>query len=209
MLSWGRRTTIINKANELIALMEGEPYRFIMDHTDLDRKNFLHFKHRTFNPDDTIYFLHFLQKFYRNNDSLESAFITQEGSNKVEAGISKFHRLFTDDELMLRRTGKHVSTPVRNTACKRLNMFLRWMVRKDDQNVDFGLWTNISMADLMIPLDVHVGRVARHLGLLTRPQDDWKAVVELTENLRLMDSDDPVRYDYALFSIGVNKVNEK
>lgn len=208
MLAWGRRATIINKASELIDLMEGEPYRFIVDHSERDRKKFLKFKHRTFNTDDTIYFLHFLQKFYRENESLESAFISDAGPNNIEAGISNFHRLFTGDELMLRRTGKHVSTPARNTACKRLNMFLRWMVRKDDQKVDFGLWNRISMADLMIPLDVHVGRVARHLGLLTRHQDDWKSVVELTENLRLLDAEDPVRYDYALFSIGVNKVNE-
>jgi uncharacterized protein (TIGR02757 family) len=136
--------------------------------------------------------------------SLESAFVVENSENRVEAGITNFHNLFTGDELMLRRTGKHVSTPARNTACKRLNMFLRWMVRSDEQQVDFGLWKQISMADLMIPLDVHVGRVARQLGILTRPQDDWKSVVELTENLRLLDKEDPVRYDYALFSIGVN-----
>ena len=209
MLAWGRRVTIINKAGELIDLMGGEPYRFIMEHSAQDRKSFLQFKHRTFNADDTIYFLHFLQKYYRENESLESAFMSEPVPNKIEAGISNFHRLFTGDELMLRRTGKHVSTPARNTACKRLNMFLRWMVRKDDQNVDFGLWSRISMSDLMIPLDVHVGRVARQLGLLTRVQDDWKSVVELTENLRLLDAEDPVRYDYALFSIGVNKDNEQ
>lgn len=204
MLSWGRRATIINKATELIDLMDGSPYDFILNHTEKDREKFLKFKHRTFLTDDTIYFLHFLQKFYRDHNSLEEAFISDNTENRVEAGITNFHKLFTGDELMLKRTAKHVSTPSKNTACKRLNMFLRWMVRDDDQQVDFGLWKKISMADLMIPLDVHVGRVARQLGLLTRPQDDWKSVVELTENLRLLDANDPVRYDYALFSIGVN-----
>nr|WP_287494542.1 DUF2400 family protein [Candidatus Brachybacter algidus] len=131
-------------------------------------------------------------------------FVLEKNENRVEAGITNFHNLFTGDELMMRRTAKHVSTPARNTACKRLNMFLRWMVRSDEQQVDFGLWKQISMADLMIPLDVHVGRVARQLGLLTRQQDDWKSVVELTENLGLLDKDDPVRYDYTLFSIRVN-----
>ena len=204
MLAWGRRATIINKATELIDLMDGAPYDFILNHTEQDRAKFLKFKHRTFQTDDTIYFLHFLQNYYKKNESLESAFVVENIENRVEAGITNFHNLFTGDELMLRRTGKHVSTPARNTACKRLNMFLRWMVRSDEQQVDFGLWKQISMADLMIPLDVHVSRVARQLGLLTRPQDDWKSVVELTENLRLLDKEDPVRYDYALFSIGVN-----
>jgi len=204
MLAWGRRATIINKATELIDLMDGAPYDFILNHTEQDRTKFLKFKHRTFQTDDTIYFLHFLQNYYKKNESLESAFVVENNENRVEAGITNFHNLFTGDELMLRRTAKHVSTPARNTACKRLNMFLRWMVRSDEQQVDFGLWKQISMADLMIPLDVHVGRVARQLGILTRPQDDWKSVVELTENLRLLDKDDPVRYDYALFSIGVN-----
>jgi len=204
MLAWGRRATIINKATELIDLMDGAPYDFILNHTEQDRTKFLKFKHRTFQTDDTIYFLHFLQNYYKKNESLESAFVVENNENRVEAGITNFHNLFTGDELMLRRTAKHVSTPARNTACKRLNMFLRWMVRSDEQQVDFGLWKQISMADLMIPLDVHVGRVARQLGILTRPQDDWKSVVELTENLRLLDKEDPVRYDYALFSIGVN-----
>ena len=204
MLAWGRRATIINKATELIYLMDGAPYDFILNHTEQDRAKFLKFKHRTFQADDTIYFLHFLQNYYKKNVSLESAFVVENNENRVEAGITNFHNLFTGDELMMRRTGKHVSTPSRNTACKRLNMFLRWMVRSDDQQVDFGIWKQISMADLMIPLDVHVGRIARQLGILTRPQDDWKSVVELTENLRLLDKVDPVRYDYALFSIGVN-----
>ena len=204
MLAWGRRATIINKATELIDLMDGAPYDFILNHTEQDRAKFLKFKHRTFQTDDTIYFLHFLQNYYKKNESLESAFVVENIENRVEAGITNFHNLFTGDELMLRRTGKHVSTPARNTACKRLNMFLRWMVRSDEQQVDFGIWKRLSMADLMIPLDVHVSRVARQLGLLTRPQDDWKSVVELTENLRLLDKDDPVRYDYALCSIGVN-----
>lgn len=206
MLAWGRRATIISKAQELVDRMDGRPYDFILNHGEEERRSFLSFRHRTFQADDTIYFLHFLQKTYRQFDSLEDAFLPNGENKGVEAGLINFYELFTGDDLMPGRTRKHVSTPSRNTACKRLNMFLRWMVRKDEAGVDFGIWNRMAMKDLMIPLDVHVGKVARRLGLLTRPQDDWKSVIELTGKLRAMNPEDPVGYDYALFSLGVEGI---
>jgi len=208
MLAWGRRATIISKAQELFDRMDGRPYDFILNHSEEERKGFLSFKHRTFQADDTLYFLHFLQKIYRQFDSLEEAFLINGENRGIEAGLINFYNLFTGDDLMPGRTKKHVSTPSRNTACKRLNMFLRWMVRKDEAGVDFGIWSRLAMKDLMIPLDVHVGKVARRLGLLARPQDDWRSVLELTGRLQSMNPADPVSYDYALFSLGVEGVME-
>lgn len=206
ILSWGQRQTIINKATQLFGWMDGEPHKFIIEHSDADRKPFLDFRHRTFQADDALYFLHFLQQYYRENESLESAFIDPNHPESIRAGLEYFHRRFTSDAYMLPRTAKHISTPARNSACKRLNMFLRWMVRQDEAGVDFGIWQSIRPSALMIPLDVHVARVARHLGLLTRSQNDWKAVEELTSQLRRMDAADPIRYDFALFSIGIEGV---
>ncbi len=208
MLAWGRRATIISKAKELISLMDGQPYDFIINHKESDRKAFLQFKHRTFQADDTLYFLHFLQTFYKNHESLEEAFLVDGKDAGIENGLIHFYEMFTGDPMMMPRTKKHISTPAKNTACKRLNMFLRWMVRKDESCVDFGLWHRLKMQDLMIPLDVHVGKVARRLGLLDRKQDDWKAVVELTAKLKQFNPHDPVIYDYALFSLGVNDIRE-
>lgn len=200
MLSWGQRITIINKSNELFALMDGAPHDFIINHKEKDRLIFKDFKHRTFQYTDTLHFIEFLQWYYKNHDSLESAF---DFSIDASSALSGFHDLFFHQETAPQRTKKHVSTPQRKSSCKRLNMFLRWMVRKDDQGVDFGLWQNIPTSKLMIPLDVHVDRVARQLGLLKRKQRDWKSVIELTDNLREIDPIDPVRYDYALFGAGV------
>lgn len=208
MFSWGQRKTIINKANELMMLMDRAPYDFIMNHQPADLKRLEPFKHRTFQPVDLLYFIHFLNKFYSKNDTLEKAFrsdLTVEYSQKQ--ALSDFHKMFFDDENALQRTKKHVSTPMAKSACKRLNMFLRWMVRSDDSGVDFGLWKTIPMSELMIPLDVHVGRVAEHFGLLKRKQRDWQATEELTKKLRLMNPKDPVLYDYALFGIGVSGIN--
>ncbi len=205
MLAWGQRKTIINKANELIQLMDGAPYDFIVNHKEKDRKAFLDFKHRTFQATDTLYFLEFFQNFYKENKTLENAFakhLTPESKN-VEAALKGFHETFFELPDSPKRTRKHVSTPIRNSSCKRLNMFLRWMVRPNDTGVDFGLWKNINTNQLLIPLDVHVDRVARRLGLLKRKQTDWKSVVELTNNLKELDKDDPVKYDFALFGIGV------
>lgn len=202
ILSWGQRKTIINKATELFSLMGNEPHRFITEHSSSDLKGFEQFKHRTFQADDTLYFIEFLKYHYSKNDSLESAFIDKEKEG-VEAGLNHFRSYFFSLSSHLRRTEKHVSAPFKKSTCKRLNMFLRWMVRKDNAGVDFGLWTEIKPSHLLMPLDVHVERVGRKLGLLKRKQRDWQAVVELTENLKKFDPIDPVKYDFALFGYGL------
>lgn len=205
ILAWGQRKTIINKANELIDLMGGQPYDFIVNHQEKDREAFLSFKHRTFQATDTLYFLEFLQHYYRQHDSLEDAFARhlQPGDSTTINALTGFRELFFSLPDAPRRTQKHIASPARNSSCKRLNMFLRWMVRQDEQGVDFGLWKKISPAQLQMPLDVHVERVARRLGLIQRKQRDWKTVEELTDRLRRFDPQDPVKYDFALFGIGV------
>ena len=203
MLSWGQRSTIISKANELMVMMDMAPHDFILNHSPKDLKPLLQFKHRTFQPDDTLYFIDFFKRYYNHNDSLESAFFS--ATTDVKTALSQYHNRFFDIDYAPKRTKKHVSTPVRKSSCKRLNMFLRWMIRSDDRGVDFGLWKSIKPAELMIPLDVHVFKVAQQLKLLKRDKADWSAVEELTANLRRLDSFDPVKYDYALFSIGAEK----
>ncbi|MFT4665618.1 MAG: hypothetical protein ACI8YQ_002346 [Polaribacter sp.] len=205
MLAWGQRVTIINKANELMELMDNAPHDFIVNHQEKDRKAFLQFKHRTFQATDTLYFLEFLQEHYKNHESLESAFTKKllPTDTTTENALIGFHDYFFSLPDFPNRTRKHVATPARKSSCKRLNMFLRWMVRKDKRKVDFGLWTNIKSAQLMIPLDVHVARVATSLGILKRQQRDWRAVIELTNVLREFDPKDPVKYDFALFGHGV------
>jgi uncharacterized protein (TIGR02757 family) len=205
MLAWGQRATIIKSADNLIRLMDGAPYDFILNHSEADRARFADFKHRTFQFTDSLYFLTFFQAYYRAHDSLETAFARHLAADDdtVEAALIGFHRDFFDHPWAPERTRKHIATPERGASCKRLNMFLRWMVRSDDRGVDFGLWKTIRPAQLLIPLDVHVERVARRLGLLERPQCDCKAVLELTEALRAFDPDDPVKYDFALFGAGV------
>lgn len=200
-LAWGQRVTIINKCRELMELMDNSPYEFVLGHTDKDLKRLLHFKHRTFNPTDLLYFIHFFRKHYLGFGSLEDAFL--HGENMKERLVN-FNKYFFSFEAP-RRTQKHVATPARNSACKRLNMFLRWMVRSDDQGVDFGIWSRILPSELMAPMDVHVGRVSRQLGLVQRPQTDWKTTIELTERLREMDPADPIKYDLALFGIGIEE----
>lgn len=205
ILAWGQRKTIINKANELVELMDGAPYDFIRNHQEEDRRRFLDFKHRTFQATDTLYFLEFFQWYYSQYDSLEDAFARHlpPAAPNIEAALVGFHELFFSLPHAPERTRKHIPTPLRGSTCKRLNMFLRWMVRKDDQGVDFGIWERISPRQLLIPLDVHVERVARRLGLLTREKADWRAVLELSETLRSFDANDPVKYDFALFGMGV------
>ena len=205
MLAWGQRVTIINKAEELMALMDNAPHDFIVNHKEKDRKAFLGFKHRTFQATDTLYFLEFLQNHYKKHNSLETAFTQNFDSTNLttEKALIDFQEYFFSLPNAPQRTRKHVATPARKSSCKRLNMFLRWMVRKDDRNIDFGLWKKISPSQLMIPLDVHVARVAAALGLLKRKQRDWSAVVELTTALRQFDANDPVKYDFALFGHGV------
>ncbi len=204
ILAWGQRKTIINKATELFSRMGNTPYDFILNHQDHDLKQFESFKHRTFQADDTLYFIDFLKRHYSKFDSLEDAFI-DSNSTSVESGLNYFRNYFFEIQTHFKRTEKHISAPFKKSTCKRLNMFLRWMVRKDNCGVDFGIWEKIHSKDLMIPLDVHVERMARQLGLLKRKQRDWQAVVELTNNLRKLDPKDPVKYDFALFGFGVTQ----
>lgn len=207
MLAWGQRKTIINKSSNLIDRMGGAPYDFILNHKEKDRKAFLDFKHRTFQATDTLYFLEFLQNYYRQHDSLEDAFVRfmNPEDETMENALKGFHELFFDHPHAPQRTRKHIATPARKSSCKRLNMFLRWMVRKDNKGVDFGLWNRIKPSQLMMPLDVHVERVGRQLGLLKRKQRDWQAVIELTEQLKKFDPEDPVKYDFALFGMGLTE----
>ncbi len=210
VLAWGQRVTIIKKCKELIKTMDNAPYDFIKNHTLGDLKPFLTFKHRTFNATDTLYFIHFLQQFYQTNESLEVAFLPaiddkNVASKEIETALKHFHQLFFSLEDSPQRTKKHISTPARKSACKRLNMYLRWMVRRDDRGVDFGLWTQLSPANLICPLDLHVERVGRKLNLFSRKQVDWLTALELTENLRKFDASDPVKYDFALFGLGIEK----
>lgn len=204
-LAWGQRKTIITNALRLAELMDNAPHDFILNHSETDRRRFLEFKHRTFQATDTLYFLEFFQNFYRRNQSLEDAFARhlQPADTTVERALTGFHRDFFDHPFAPERTRKHVATPERGSTCKRINMFLRWMVRRDEAGVDFGIWQKIRPAQLLVPLDVHVERVARRLGLLERPKADWQAVLELTARLREFDPNDPVKYDFALFGMGV------
>lgn len=201
IFAWGNRTTIIRKSRELMQLMDMRPHEFCLHHNDKSLKKLIAFKHRTFNPTDLLYFIDFLHHHYKNEDSLETAF-TNHGDT-IETMLTGFHHYFFSLEHVPNRTRKHIATPERNSSCKRLNMFLRWMVRNDDRGVDFGIWHRISPAQLICPLDLHVTRVARRFKLLNRKQTDWKAAVELTQSLRSLDPLDPVKYDFALFGLGV------
>lgn len=208
-LAWGQRQTIIKSAGELVRLMEGAPYDFILNHQEKDRQRFLNFKHRTFQVLDTLYFLEFFQQYYRRHASLEQAFsrFLKPEDPTVEPALLGFHELFFSLPDAPSRTRKHVATPARGSTCKRLNMFLRWMVRRDSNGVDFGIWRELRPDQLLMPLDVHVDRIARRYGLLQRRQTDWQAVLELTANLRAFDPADPVKYDFALFGLGVLEKN--
>jgi uncharacterized protein (TIGR02757 family) len=207
ILAWGQRKTIINKCLELFSLMDNAPYDFLLHHREEDLKSLLNFKHRTFNEIDTLYFVHFLSWYYRQHESLEDAFlIGQTGKiDSMEPILTRFHEYFFSLPEAPSRTKKHIATPARKAACKRINMYLRWMVRDDDNGVDFGLWKRIKPAQLICPCDLHVDRVARKLGLITRKQTDWQTALELTEKLREFDPCDPVKYDFALFGLGVEE----
>jgi uncharacterized protein (TIGR02757 family) len=205
VLAWGQRATIISKCRTLLHLMDDAPFEFIQHHSPRDLMRLESFKHRTFNGTDTLYFVAFLRWYYQRFDSLEEAFKSADASRPVEGGLANFHRLFFSLPDFPHRTRKHIATPERKSTCKRLNMFLRWMVRKDERGVDFGIWHQINAADLICPCDVHVVRVARHLGLIKRKQTDWEAAMELTGNLRNLDPADPVKYDYALFGLGIEE----
>jgi uncharacterized protein (TIGR02757 family) len=200
IFAWGNRTTIINKSKDLMSRMDNDPYNFILHHTDNDLQNLVGFKHRTFNDTDLLYFVEFLKHHYSISKSLEDAFI-KWGSTIEEMLIGFHHYCFSLEHVPL-RTKKHIATPERNSTCKRLNMYLRWMVRQDSK-VDFGIWKKIKPSQLICPVDLHVARVAKRFGLLHRKQNDWNTALELTEYLRTLDANDPVKYDFALFGLGV------
>ena len=206
-LAWGQRITIIKKCNELFFMMDNAPYDFICNHSEQDLKKLLEFKHRTFNATDTLYFIEVLKNVYAQYDSLENVFTTglHEEDETVEHGLINFEKYFFSLPDAPKRTRKHVATPARKSACKRLNMFLRWMVRNDSNGVDFGIWNKIKPHQLVCPCDLHVDRVARKLGLISRKQTDWLTALELTKNLRQFDPEDPVKYDFALFGLGVEE----
>lgn len=206
-LAWGKRITIIKKCKALLELMDNTPHDFLLNHRLSDLKPFEKFRHRTFNGTDALYFIEFLSSYYRKHASLEGAFMwdlaTANTDFPIEAGLIGFHSTFFGLPDFPRRTIKHVSTPARKSACKRLNMYLRWMVRQDNRGVDFGLWKHISPAQLVCPCDVHVERVARKVGLINRRGMNWQTALELTNNLRKLDPKDPVKYDFALFGLGI------
>ena len=204
-LAWGQRQVIISKCQALLGMMDHAPHDFILHHQPHDLRPLLQFKHRTFNDIDLLHFIRFMRHYYQQHPTLEHAFWAgmRPEDPSVENGLRHFHTLFFSLEDSPERTRKHVATPGRKSACKRLNMFLRWMVRKDSWGVDFGLWQQIQPHQLVCPCDVHVGRVARKLGLLQRPYTDWQAALELTHHLRQLCPHDPVQYDFALFGLGV------
>ncbi|WP_432711977.1 TIGR02757 family protein [Pedobacter sp.] len=218
ILAWGQRKTIINKCTDLFHRMDNAPYEFMLHHGDEDLKGLLGFKHRTFNDTDLLYFVAFFKAHYQNSDSLETAFIPQlspfreeylselnRPNFEIEQALNHFRTYFFSLEDYPTRTIKHVSSPAQKSTCKRLNMFLRWMVRKDNCGVDFGIWTTLKPKDLICPCDVHVDRVARRLNLISRKQTDWQTALELTTALRKFDPADPVKYDFALFGLGVEE----
>jgi uncharacterized protein (TIGR02757 family) len=210
VFSWGNRKTIIQKSGELMQLMDHAPHQFCLQHGVKDLKRLSRFKHRTFQSDDLYYFIEFFHRHYLMHDSLEEAFLypgitIPKGMNRRAAQMLDH---FKDRFLgfpHLKRTEKHIASPRQKSSCKRINMFLRWMVRNDDKGVDFGIWKKILPAQLICPLDLHVARVARRLGLLKRKQYDWQAAIELTEALRRFDKKDPVKYDFALFNLGIKE----
>lgn len=201
-IAWGNRKSIINNGNKLIEIMGNSPYDFVMEFNSDQEDKLSRFVHRTFNSDDLTYFIYALQNMYCHHQGMEHIFATYSGKDSLQPAIHHFKKIFFELPHQ-KRTEKHVSDPMKNSAAKRINMFLRWMVRKDTRGVDFGIWNSISPSKLSCPLDVHSGNVARKLGLLTRKQNDARALAELDNSLRDMDSDDPVKYDFALFGLGI------
>ena len=209
-LAWGQRKTIIRNARKLMQWMDYSPHNFIMHHSETDLQFFRNFVHRTFNGEDCLFFIRALKQIYLKYESMEKAFQPEDVQNSeiIKSAIYSFRKrfLYTVNDT---RSAKHIANPMSGSSAKRINMFLRWMIRKDSQGVDFGIWKSFSPADLMMPLDIHSGTTARQLGLLYRKQNDWKAVEELTNILRSFDPKDPVKYDFALFGIGINNLNSQ
>ena len=205
IFAWGNRTTIINKSKELMSLMDDAPYHFCLNNSDADLKKLINFKHRTFNPTDLYYFIEFFKFHYSHHQSLETAFTKnlKKTDENIEHALNGFYEYFFSLEDVPKRTMKHIASPAKKATCKRLCMYLRWMVRKDTNGVDFGIWENIKPSQLIVPLDVHVARVARHFNLISRNATDWQTAVELTNEMKKLDKKDPAKYDFALFALGV------
>ncbi len=201
-IAWGNRKMIIKNASKMMELLGNSPFDFVMNHQEKDIEAFKGFVHRTFNADDFTFFIKALQNIYRNHNGLESILLVTDKSNTYKNSIHHFKKTFFELPHQI-RTQKHVSDPLKNSASKRINMFLRWVVRENKTGVDFGIWKKHNPAHLHCPLDVHTGNVARKLGILTRKQNDWKAIQELDITLRDFDKNDPVKYDFALFGLGV------
>lgn len=201
-IAWGNRKSILNNASNLMELLDQAPYDFVMNHSEHDLISLENFVHRTFNGTDLQYFVQSLRNIYLEHDGLEAVFAKYSEANSLQMSINRFKQLFFELPHPA-RTKKHVSDPLKNSAAKRINMFLRWMIRKDAAGVDFGIWESLSPSQLSCPLDVHSGNTARKLGLLKRKQNDGKALVELDRSLRKFDAADPVKYDFALFGLGV------
>ncbi|MBA10451.1 MAG: TIGR02757 family protein [Flavobacteriaceae bacterium] len=201
-IAWGNRIMIIRNAKKMMEIMDNSPFDFIMNHSSKDLESITGFVHRTFNSYDLQYFIKSLQNIYQNHGGLECILKPLKGDINYQNSITEFKTIFFELQHEV-RTEKHISNPLKNSAAKRIHMYLRWMVRKDTKGVDFGLWKTHSPAFLSCPLDVHSGNVARKLGILTRKQNDWKAVHELDTKLRSFDVKDPVKYDFALFGLGV------
>ncbi len=207
IFSWGNRVTIINKCKLLLQLMDNAPYDFCLNHSERDLKKLEKFCHRTFNDTDLLYFISFFKFHYSKHKSLEQAFFNKvtlaQPTNVIKTSLNYFYKYFFSLEYVPVRTRKHIASPEKNSSCKRLNMYLRWMVRNDKKGVDFGIWKKVDSSQLFCPVDVHVARVAKHFNLLKRKQVDWQSAVELTRELRKFDKADPVKYDFALFGLGV------
>ncbi|SHI73271.1 TIGR02757 family protein [Arenibacter nanhaiticus] len=201
-IAWGNRKSIITNANKMMELMDSSPYDFIMNHEASDLEKLQGFVHRTFNGDDLTFFVRSLKNIYKHHHGLEDVFSKATDTLPLQAAISSFKSVFFEIPHPARTT-KHISDPLKGSAAKRINMFLRWMVRDNTTGVDFGIWKKLSPAQLSCPLDVHSGNVARKLGLIKRKQNDGKALAELDANLRKLDPMDPVKYDFALFGLGV------
>ncbi len=201
-IAWGNRKMIIKNATKMMELMGNSPFDFVLNHKKNHLDNLEGFVHRTFNSTDLSYFIKALQHIYTNHKGLENIFSTNATSQSTQPAIHQFKKIFFENP-HLQRTEKHISDPLKGSAAKRINMFLRWMVRNDSAGVDFGIWKSLSPAQLSCPLDVHSGNVARKLGLLTRKQNDAKALAALDKNLRKLDANDPVKYDFALFGLGI------
>jgi uncharacterized protein (TIGR02757 family) len=201
-ISWGNRKSIITNAKRMVELLDHEPFEFVMQHQDSDLETLESFVHRTYNGHDFMQFIKSLKHIYTNNNGLEGVFAKHAENNSLQNSIHEFKKYFFEIE-HLERTKKHVSDPLKNSAAKRINMYLRWMIRDDNKGVDFGIWKSLSPSQLSCPLDVHSGNVARKLGLLNRKQNDGKARAELDSALRKLDKNDPVKYDFALFGLGV------